>query len=439
MFTLKLLTQQNRHIHHMFASSKCYSLYCNMILLITIFLHIVVTNSLNINETTSKLKAILNEYEHLRNTRCVNVTNKLENFAENTVKFLEKTRQFGEYLNYYNVSDCDGRGSENIEYRTKHILNGFLISENVPDWHWDEYKSTYDKVFPSRAHELSALTAWLDNLKRVAQHNREYLAGKHSYSLHLNLFGDWPITTYMNRLLKLIKTVPLFDPAHDPSRITYRNNLHRRIPRSVDWRSKGFNPRREEQWQCGACYAFAVAHALQGQLYKKHKMWGELSPQQIVDCSARDGNLGCDGGSLQGALRYAARAGLIMETEYPYIGMRGLCHYSRLLVAVKPRRWATLPSGDEAAIERALATIGPLAVAVNAAPFTFQLYRSGIYDDPFCTPWKLNHAMLLVGYTQEYWVLLNWWGRQWGEDGYIRIRRGFNRCGVANMATYVEL
>lgn len=34
-----------------------------------------------------------------------------------------------------------------------------------------------------------------------------------------------------------------------------------------------------------------------------------------------------------------------------------------------------LPLGDEAAMERALATIGPLAVAVNAAPFTFQLYR----------------------------------------------------------------
>lgn len=44
-------------------------------------------------------------------------------------------------------------------------------------------------------------------------------------------------------------------------------------------------------------------------------------------------------------------------------------------VRARARRWATLPAGDEAAIERTLATIGPLAVAVNAAPFTFQLYR----------------------------------------------------------------
>ncbi|CAG5058243.1 unnamed protein product [Parnassius apollo] len=85
--------------------------------------------------------------------------------------------------------------------------------------------------------------------------------------------------------------------------------------------------------------------------------------------------MGCDGGSLQAAFRYAARAGLAMEAQYPYLGKKGVCHYSHSLARVRPRRWATLPSGDEAALERALATIGPLAVAVNAAPITFQLYR----------------------------------------------------------------
>lgn len=39
-----------------------------------------------------------------------------------------------------------------------------------------------------------------------------------------------------------------------------------------------------------------------------------------MDCSFKDGNFGCDGGSLQAALRYVARDGLIRETYYPYIG-----------------------------------------------------------------------------------------------------------------------
>ncbi|KAL4718830.1 hypothetical protein ACJJTC_013540, partial [Scirpophaga incertulas] len=143
-------------------------------------------------------------------------------------------------------------------------------------------------------------------------------------------------------------------------------------------------------------------------------------PQQIVDCSATDGNLGCDGGSIRAAFRYAARAGLISEKYYPYTGKKGHCKRNPLVPGTRLRSWAMLPAGDEAAMEKALATIGPLAVAVNASPFTFQLYRSGVYDDLFCVPWGLNHAMLLVGYTPEYWILLNWWGRKWGEDGYMR-------------------
>lgn len=44
--------------------------------------------------------------------------------------------------------------------------------------------------------------------------------------------------------------------------------------------------------------------------------------------------------------------------------------------------------------------------------------------------------MLVVGYTKHYWILKNWWGEMWGEDGYMRLRRGTNLCGIANYAAY---
>ncbi|CAD0206275.1 unnamed protein product [Chrysodeixis includens] len=252
-------------------------------------------------------------------------------------------------------------------YVASHVLDGLIIRDDLPDWHWDEFKSIHNKLYTSLEHEFDALSKWRDNLRRVARHNRDYLIGKQSYSLNLNRFGDLDVQDYFSKFLKLFHTFPLFDPAEDHHRTAYRRSLHHSVPKNFDWRSHGFRPRLEEQHDCGACYAFAVAHAMQAQLYKKHGYWGELSPQQIVDCSYKDGNAGCDGGSLRAAL------------------------------------------------------------------------RSGIYDDLFCNPWQMNHAMLLVGCTPEYWILLNWWGRNWGEDGYIRIRRGLNRCGVTNMATYVEL
>lgn len=44
--------------------------------------------------------------------------------------------------------------------------------------------------------------------------------------------------------------------------------------------------------------------------------------------------------------------------------------------------------------------------------------------------------MLVVGYTKDYWILKNWWGKHWGEDGYMKLRRHKNRCGIANYAAY---
>ncbi|XP_075987384.1 cathepsin S-like [Anticarsia gemmatalis] len=392
----------------------------------------LIHSQLNITETTNKIKYILTNYKQ---KRCV--SDKMESFVSKTLKLVEKNKGLDDFMDSFNVSQCAVDASS--DYVKRHILDGLIIQEDLPDTHWFNYKSVHKKEYKTLEQELEALSKWRKNLQRVAQHNRDFLAGKQSYSLHLNHFGDLDVKEYFYKFLKLYQTFPLFDPAEDHHKTTFRRNVHVTVPKQFDWRSKGFRPRHEEQFHCGACYAFAVTHALQAQLYKRHGFWGELSPQQIVDCSFRDGNSGCNGGSLRAALKYAAREGLIKESQYPYKGKRGDCKYNRYQVRVRAKRWATLPMHDEDAIEKAIVTIGPLAVAVNAAPFTFQLYRSGVYDDLFCTSWQLNHAMLLVGYTQDYWILLNWWGQNWGEDGYIRIRRGFNHCGVANMATYVEI
>jgi len=52
----------------------------------------------------------------------------------------------------------------------------------------------------------------------------------------------------------------------------------------------------------------------------------------------------------------------------------------------------------------------------------------------------VNHAVLAVGYGTEggldYWIVKNSWSEDWGEQGYFKIERGVNMCGIAQCNSY---
>lgn len=124
------------------------------------------------------------------------------------------------------------------------------------------------------------------------------------------------------------------------------------------------------------------------------------------------------------------------QTQMLYLFQVQKCHYIPSLAVVNVTSWALLPVKDEKAMVRAIAMAGPIPISINAATRTFQLYSHGIFDDPSCSSESVNHAMLAVGYTPEYFILQNWWGEKWGENGYMKIRRGRNMCGLSNYAAY---
>jgi C1A family cysteine protease len=84
-------------------------------------------------------------------------------------------------------------------------------------------------------------------------------------------------------------------------------------------------------------------------------------------------------------------------------------------------------SGDENALKEALATAGPVSVAIDVTEDKFMLYKDGVFVDDSCTNGQdsLNHGVLVVGYgtdssndvePQDFWIVKNSWGEQWGES-----------------------
>lgn len=83
----------------------------------------------------------------------------------------------------------------------------------------------------------------------------------------------------------------------------------------------------------------------------------------------------------------------------------------------------------------ALVFFGPLYITLNADTLGSRNYRSGVFNDPSCST-SINHAVTLVGYTPDAWIIKNSWGNGWGESGYFRLARGRNMCGINTEIAY---
>ena len=230
------------------------------------------------------------------------------------------------------------------------------------------------------------------------------------------------------------------------------------LPTHVDWRDAGVVSGVKNQGRCGSCWTFSSSGAMEAHHAIKYKSWrtSEMSEQQLLDCAIDFDNHGCEGGLPSHAFEYIHHAGgLSKEFAYPYraasSGDKSACRWVSGETNKTSLGGTTVSSfnvteGDEESLKRIVATVGPVSVAFQVVE-DFRLYKRGIYSTEKCMqgPQDVNHAVLVVGYGQApetgkpYWIVKNSWGPEWGEEGYFKIERGRNMCGIATCASYPVL
>ena len=269
------------------------------------------------------------------------------------------------------------------------------------------------------------LGIWINNKRFVQQHN-----SKGEFQLSMNHLAHLTQAEY--KALLGFKGV-------SKGQTVKAMNLKDDVPDTVDWRQSGLVNPIKNQGNCGSCWAFSTIQAQEGVYAKTHGNLYSLSEQNLVDCVTSCS--GCNGGLMHEAYQYviANQQGLFnLEVDYPYTAKDGTCKFDVSKGYAKVTGDFQVTQGDENALKVASATYGPIAIAIDASHFTFQLYHSGIYDPWFCSSSNLDHAVGLIGYgtdKKDYWLVRNSWGTSWGESGYIRmVRNKNNKCGVATMA-----
>lgn len=288
------------------------------------------------------------------------------------------------------------------------------------------------KVYNSAQEHVSRYNAFKSNYALVNHLNRQ---GKGVFKL--NKFADMTMEEFADVYLR---PLPVATMPRNVATLAW--NRFADYPSSKDWRNDGAVTPIKDQANCGSCWAFSATGNMEGAYYVAHGELPLISEQQLVDCehdcmtypgtTQKVCDEGCNGGLMPNAFTYAIREGMMTEDDYPYKGVDQTCKYDASKVKYHFSDWKFIEDNEDAMVA-ALNTVGPLSVALDATYWSF--YSGGIYDSS-CSTSRMNHGVLLVGYGEQngtkYWIVKNSWGKSWGENGYIRLIRGKNKCGINN-------
>ena len=222
-----------------------------------------------------------------------------------------------------------------------------------------------------------------------------------------------------------------------------------------------------DQSNCGSCWALGAVEAMTDRYCIKMNKSVEVSAADLMECCDSCGQ-GCEGGYGYAAWDYWVDKGITTGGSYdpsstesstckPY-PLKSCDHHVKGNETLCPKGMAKTPECVKTChagyptpykqdlhhglsayavrgvenIQTEIMTKGPVEASFIVYS-DFPTYRSGVYKRHSIRPLG-GHAVKILGWgdldSTPYWLVANSWNPDWGQDGYFKILRGWNECGI---------
>jgi len=221
-----------------------------------------------------------------------------------------------------------------------------------------------------------------------------------------------------------------------------------------------------DQAACGSCWAFGAVEALTDRfcIASNGAKQPHISAEDLLTCCGFSCGDGCNGGYPESAWQWFQRTGAVTGGNYntkqgcsPYsipncdhhttgkyapCGAEGptpackkSCESGYATPYSQDKQFAKSAYGIPSSVEKIqteIMTNGPVEGAFSVYE-DFLSYKTGVYSHT--TGQMLGgHAIKVLGWGVDngtpYWWVANSWNEDWGDNGFFKIKRGNNECGI---------